>query len=388
MKRALAGAAALSIALAAQGQEKAAEKKTEGFWDAKKSAWVGLTAAQKDQAFQFAEDYKRYLDVARTADGSTREVIRLAKAAGFSEFKDAGQVKPGAKLWINGRDRALILVVVGSDPIVAGSRLVGTHHDSPHIDLKARPLYLSGGFALFNTVYYGGIKKYQWANRPLALVGRVDTTDGKRIDVSIGLKDGDPTFVIADNAPHSDKPLRERKYTEVLSGQGARSGRRQHSRRRLLRRRAGDVDALVHVRPQGAGLRLLRARSRTRRAPAGRGHRPRPRRRLRPGRPAVLLLRRAGGPRSFRHAEENGDGLPVRTTRRRARSTTPAPPRSSSTRRSRSSSPPSAAASTRISTCARRWGAPRSSRPTSTTASIPSSRRRASPPTPRASGTA
>ena len=219
MKRALAGAAALSIALAAQGQEKAAEKKTEGFWDAKKSAWVGLTPAQKDQAFQFAEDYKRYLDVARTADGSTREVVRLAKAAGFSEFKESGQVKAGAKLWINGRDRALILVVVGSDPIVAGSRLVGTHHDSPHIDLKARPLYLSGGFALFNTVYYGGIKKYQWANRPLALVGRVDTTDGKRIDVSIGLKDGDPTFVIADNAPHSDKPLRERKYTEVLSGE-------------------------------------------------------------------------------------------------------------------------------------------------------------------------
>ena len=33
------------------------------------------------------------------------------------------------------------------------------------------------------------------------------------------MKDGDPTFVIADNAPHSDKPLRERKYTEVLSGE-------------------------------------------------------------------------------------------------------------------------------------------------------------------------
>ena len=178
-----------------------------------------LTAAQREAAFKFAEDYKKYLYVARTADGSTREMIRAAKAAGFAEFQDAGQVKAGAKLWINGRDRALILVVVGSDPIVTGSRLVGTHHDSPHIDLKARPLYPSGGFALFNTVYYGGIKKYQWANRPLALVGRVDTVDGKRIDVSIGLKDGDPVFVIADNAPHSDKPLRERSYTEVFSGE-------------------------------------------------------------------------------------------------------------------------------------------------------------------------
>jgi aspartyl aminopeptidase len=221
LRKAWAAAAVLSLALAAQeaarGQE--AEKRTEGFWATKKSAWVGLTAAQKDQVFRFAEDYKAYLAVARTAESSTREVIRLAKAAGFSEFKDAGQVRPGAKLWINGRDRALILVVVGSDPIVSGSRLVGTHHDSPHIDLKARPLYASGGFALFNTVYYGGIKKYQWANRPLGLIGRIDTTDGRRVDVAIGFKEGDPVFVIADNAPHSDKPLRERQYTDVFSGE-------------------------------------------------------------------------------------------------------------------------------------------------------------------------
>ncbi len=169
MRRAWAAAAALhDRALRERGRQES-DKKTEGFWASKKSAWIGLTAAQKDQVFKFAEDYKAYLAAARTAETSTREVIRLAKAAGFSEFKDAGQVKPGAKLWINGRDRALILVVVGSDPIVSGSRLVGTHHDSPHIDLKARPLYASGGFALFNTVYYGGIKKYQWANRPLGL---------------------------------------------------------------------------------------------------------------------------------------------------------------------------------------------------------------------------
>ena len=217
MKKAWAAAAAVWIASGLVAR--ADERKTEGFWADKKSAWVGLTAQQRDQVLKFGEDYKAYLAAARTAATSTREVIRLARAAGFSEFKEAGQVKPGAKLWINGRDRAVILVVVGSDPIVSGSRMVGTHHDSPHINLKARPLYASGGFALFNTVYYGGIKKYQWANRPLGLLGRVDTPDGKRIDVSIGFQEGDPVFVIADNAPHSDKPLRDRTYNEVLSGE-------------------------------------------------------------------------------------------------------------------------------------------------------------------------
>src|SRR5262249_21569912 len=52
-----------------------------------------------------------------------------------------------------------------------------------------------------------------------ARVGRIDTPDGTRTEIAIGLKDGDPLFVIPDNAPHSDKMLRERKYTEVFSGE-------------------------------------------------------------------------------------------------------------------------------------------------------------------------
>jgi aspartyl aminopeptidase len=188
-------------------------------WNTKKSGWQLLTPAQRDQVFRFADDYKSYLQVARSAGLSNREVTRLAKAAGFADFTDVAQVKPGARLIVNNRNRALILLVVGSEPITSGSRLVGTHQDSPHIDLKARPIYSAERFALFKTVYYGGIKKYQWANLPLALVGRIDTTDGRTLDVSIGLKDGDPVFVIPDNAPHSDRELRNRTYTDVLKGE-------------------------------------------------------------------------------------------------------------------------------------------------------------------------
>jgi aspartyl aminopeptidase len=53
----------------------------------------------------------------------------------------------------------------------------------------------------------------------MALIGRVDTTDGKTIDVSIGLEDSDPVFVIPDNAPHSDTPLRTRAYQNVLEAE-------------------------------------------------------------------------------------------------------------------------------------------------------------------------
>lgn len=192
----------------------------DSVWASKKSGWQLINSEQRTAVFQLTEDYKSYLRVAKSALTSTREVIRLARAAGFSEFTDAAQVKPGARLIINGRDRAIILAVVGSEPIVNGSRVVGTHHDSPHIDLKARPVIgAPGGFALFKTVYYGGIKKYQWANEPLALIGRIDLEDGRTIDVSIGMNPGDPVFVIPDNAPHSDEELRNRSYTNVLLGE-------------------------------------------------------------------------------------------------------------------------------------------------------------------------
>jgi len=196
-----------------------AQESKGSVWENRKSAWELLGPGQKEEVFRFAEDYKVYLHAARSALFSTREVIRLARAAGFSELTDSAQVKPGARLVVPAHDRAVILVVVGSEPLLDGSRVIGTHHDSPHIELKARPVYGAGGFALFKTIYYGGIKKYQWGNVPLALIGRIDTVDGKRVDVAIGLKDGDPVFVIPDNAPHSDKELHERTYTKVFAGE-------------------------------------------------------------------------------------------------------------------------------------------------------------------------
>jgi aspartyl aminopeptidase len=201
------------------GSAAAADRKSGSVWEDRKSAWLRLPSGGLESVFRFAEEYKAYLKVARSALSSSAEVLRLARAAGFSEWTDAAQVKSGARLFVNGRDRAVILIVVGSEPVISGSHTVGTHHDSPHIDLKARPIYASEEYALFKTIYYGGIKKYQWANRPLALMGRIDTADGKRVDVSVGLKPGDPVFVIADNAPHSDKDLRERTYTKVFSGE-------------------------------------------------------------------------------------------------------------------------------------------------------------------------
>src|SRR5580704_3272595 len=212
-------ALAIAVTLAASFSARLNAQDEGDAWGKKKSAWLLINPAEHAQVQEFSEDYKNYLNVARSALGSTREVIRRARAAGFTEFTKPDQVKPGARLIVPNRDRSLILAVIGTDPIVDGSRVVGTHQDSPHIELKGRPIYPAGGFALFKTKYYGGIKKYQWSNLPLALVGRIDTADGRTIDVSIRLNPGEPVFVIPDSAPHSDVDLRARTYINVLQGE-------------------------------------------------------------------------------------------------------------------------------------------------------------------------
>lgn len=187
---------------------------------AAKSAWLAISPDERTQVFAFAEPFKDYLRHAKSASLSEAELIRLAHSAGFADFTSPAQVTPGARLILNNRGRAALFAVIGSDPIESGSRMVAAHQDSPHINLKARPIVNApGSVALLKTIPYGGIKRYQWANLPMALVGRIDTVDGRHIDVNIGFAPGDPVFVIPDAAPHSDRLLRTRTYTEVFSGE-------------------------------------------------------------------------------------------------------------------------------------------------------------------------
>src|SRR5450432_793217 len=75
--------AGIALASLLSGQE---AKPAGSAWDSRKSAWEQLRPGQKDEVFRFAEGYKSYLTVSRSALTSTQEVLRLAKAAGFADF--------------------------------------------------------------------------------------------------------------------------------------------------------------------------------------------------------------------------------------------------------------------------------------------------------------
>ena len=176
-----------------------------------------LTAADA-----YCEDYKRFLDEAKTEREATAAAIVMAEKHGFVPFEPGMPLAPGDKVYCNNRGKALLLAVIGTRPITDGVTIAAAHIDSPRLDLKPNPLYEDSELAYFKTHYYGGIRKYQWVTIPMELHGVAAMTDGTTVTVNIGADEGDPKLVITDLLPHlgqeqSKKPLAEGILGEQLN---------------------------------------------------------------------------------------------------------------------------------------------------------------------------
>jgi aspartyl aminopeptidase len=165
----------------------------------KKSAWEQFSKQQITTAYVFAEGYKTFLNDAKTE----REAIRWIAEASKKQKK---------KVVIN-QEKAAAIILKGKKPVRDGLRIVISHIDSPRLDLKQVPLFQDSEshLALFETHYYGGIKKFQWVVIPLALHGVIVKKDGKKITFALGEDDGDPVFSVPDLLPHLSHDVQDNK---------------------------------------------------------------------------------------------------------------------------------------------------------------------------------
>ena len=174
------------------------------------------SSASKEEVFAFCEGYKKYLNSARTEREFTSLTIETAKAKGFKDISEFKTLKPGDKVYRNNRGKGVLLAVIGEEDIECGINIIGSHIDSPRLDLKPNPLYEDSELALFKTHYYGGIKKYQWTSIPLAMHGTVVLNDNSTINISIGDESEDVTFTITDLLPHlADEQAKKELYKAI-----------------------------------------------------------------------------------------------------------------------------------------------------------------------------
>ncbi|MBI4643016.1 MAG: aminopeptidase [Deltaproteobacteria bacterium] len=179
--------------------------------------WDQADAATREAIMAFGEQYKTFLDRAKTEREAVAEIERQARARGFVDL--AGNT-PGEKTYYSYKGKTMVLVVKGRRPLSAGLRLVAAHIDSPRLDLKQYPVYEDTDLAFLKTHYYGGIKKYQWLARPLAIHGVILKTDGSRVELTVGEDPGDPVFTVLDLLPHLARKLQmDKKVTDAFEGE-------------------------------------------------------------------------------------------------------------------------------------------------------------------------
>ena len=184
-----------------------------------KNIWVDAKEEKKAEIFSFSKDYMDFLDEAKTERMATKEAIRLAKEKGFRPLEECKELHPGDKVYTTNKNKNFLAAVIGEKSLEEGMRILGAHIDSPRLDIKQNPLYEKGGFAFFETHYYGGIKKYQYVTIPLALHGIVYKKDGTSFEVSIGEDSSDPVLGITDLLIHLSADQMSKKASEVIEGE-------------------------------------------------------------------------------------------------------------------------------------------------------------------------
>lgn len=186
-------------------------------------AWENYDQETMESVESMAKDYRVWLDHGKTERECVTESIKIAEQNGYTSLESyissSKKIKAGDKIYVNQMGKALMLFHIGKEPLVNGINIVGAHIDSPRLDLKQNPFYEKDGFALGDTHYYGGIKKYQWTARELALHGVVVKKDGKTIDFVVGEKEDDPVVGISDLLIHLSRDQMDKKLREAIEGE-------------------------------------------------------------------------------------------------------------------------------------------------------------------------
>lgn len=187
------------------------------------NAWKSYQEEDHKKVFEIGEEYKDLLSRCKTEREWTDEIVRRLELAGYISLDEAimqnRSLKPGDKIYQSRMGKAVLSFHLGQNSLEKGMNIVGAHIDSPRLDLKQNPFYEEADIAYGDTHYYGGIKKYQWVARPMALHGVVAKKDGTILKLVIGEKDDDPVVGISDLLIHLSADQMNKKLSEGVAGE-------------------------------------------------------------------------------------------------------------------------------------------------------------------------
>lgn len=184
-----------------------------------RNVYKDATGEKISKITDFCEDYKDFLSKGKTERMCVTEIVALAEKAGFVPAESKKTLTAGDKVYFVNKRKNVVLYRIGTRPLPDGLRILGAHLDSPRMDLKQNPLYEKEDFALWDTHYYGGIKKYQYVTVPLAAHGVICLKNGKTVEVHVGEDPADPVLGITDLLIHLSGEMMQKKADKVIEGE-------------------------------------------------------------------------------------------------------------------------------------------------------------------------
>ncbi|MBQ2938071.1 MAG: aminopeptidase [Clostridia bacterium] len=185
----------------------------------KEDGWETVDEIKKEKILDFSKGYMDFLNRAKTEREFIAEATKMARENGYKDIAEFEKLQAGDKVYFINREKSMYLAIIGTESVENGLHIIGSHVDSPRLDLKPNPLYEDTGLAYFKTHYYGGIKKYQWTTIPLSIHGVIVKPNGDKITVNIGEDENDPIFTITDLLPHLAQEQMEKKLKNGINGE-------------------------------------------------------------------------------------------------------------------------------------------------------------------------
>lgn len=185
-----------------------------GFEHTPKSCWEVFTGDEHEKAIRdAAERYIEFLSTCKTERETVDYAVECALALGF------GEDFAGDKIMRTMRGKTVLLARKGKRPLSEGFRMIGAHGDTPRLDFKQHPLYEEAAVGLAKTHYYGGIKKYHYLARPLAIHGTVIKQSGETVKIVLGEDPSEPCFSVLDLLPHLAQDQREKPVSKAFEAE-------------------------------------------------------------------------------------------------------------------------------------------------------------------------
>ena len=155
----------------------------------------------------FNQELVEFLSASPTPYHAVANMATKLEQEGFQPLSEsaAWTLKKGGKYFVTRNGSSIIAFVMGGPG--SGSRMVGTHTDSPCLKVKPTPELKNHGYFQLGVEVYGGVLLNPWFDRDLSIAGRIQYLNNQEQLCRCLLDFKRPIAIIPSLAIHLDREV-------------------------------------------------------------------------------------------------------------------------------------------------------------------------------------